>query len=58
MAAVPHLATILAPRKLGHVPIDELQRKPMVDADVCPLDPPEEALDLIGVRAIVGLICL
>lgn len=30
----------------------------MVDADVGPLDPREEALDLIGVCAIVGLIGL
>lgn len=30
----------------------------MVDADIGPLDPREETLDLVGVRAIVGLIGL
>lgn len=58
MAPVAHLATVLTPRELRHVPVEVLQRKPMIDADIGPLDPREEALDLVGVRAIVGLIGL
>ncbi|WP_442130342.1 hypothetical protein, partial [Rhizobium leguminosarum] len=31
MASIAHLAAILAPREFGHVTVEVLQRKPMMD---------------------------
>ena len=58
MAAIAHPATILPPGEFGDVPIEISQRETVVDADVGALHPREEALDLVGVRAVLRLVSL
>jgi hypothetical protein len=58
VAAIARPSTVLPPGEFGHVPIKISQREAVVDADVGALHPREEALDLVGVRAVLRLLSL
>jgi hypothetical protein len=58
VAATTHPSTVLPPGEFGNVPVETSQGEAVVDADVGALHPQEEALDLVGVRAVPRLVSL
>jgi hypothetical protein len=58
LAAVAPIPAVLPPRELGDIAVEIPQREAVVDADIGALHTREEALDLVGVRAVLGLVGL